>query len=202
MEEQSLLIVDDHELFRAGVAGLIMAEQLPFQVSEAASVAEAISLIDRQPFDCIVLDYDLPDDTGLAVLAHVRQRGLDCRVIMLTGTGSREVARIAHATGADAVLAKRGDGLELLGALQGITKPFISRHLEMDPEQRRILDSLTNRERETLSILLRGASTQEVADELGVSFKTAETHRTNLMSKLDAHSYGDLIRCARELGLS
>ncbi len=197
-----ILIVDDHELFRAGLRALLAAVYGEDELREAASGAAAFAALQQEPADILVLDHDLPDRSGLEVLRQVRQEHPAVRVIMLTGSHSAPLIDDLLAAGASAVLAKRGKGDELLNAIDcADVSPLISPAFDDDRRRARELEALTRREREALELLMQGLSTQQLADAMSVSFKTAETHKTRLMSKLQVHSAAELIVKARSLGL-
>lgn len=200
---KSLLLVDDHEIFRAGVTGLIGAVYPEFTLYEAASAEEATRILGEQHIDLVVLDHELPDTNGLELVPILRREYPDLTIVMLTGAHSGALVRQLVNSGASAVLAKRGSGDELLeiinqnlGADTYVSDSFSDELARVD-----VIDKLTNRERECLNLLLKGLSTKQIADQMQVSYKTADTHRSNLMTKLNVHSYGQLVALATDMKL-
>lgn len=199
---RQILIVDDHELFRSGLRALLGTVYGDEQISEADSGESALRYLAGAVVDVLVLDFDLPDQTGLEVLRQVRQRFPAVKVIMLTGSHSAPLIDELLVCGASAVLAKRGKGDELLEAIDSTeVEPIVSEAFDADRARAQELLQLTRREREALELLVNGLSTQQLADAMSVSFKTAETHKTRLMAKLQVHSSTELVLKARSLGL-
>jgi DNA-binding NarL/FixJ family response regulator len=198
---KTLLLIDDHELFRAGVVALLSSTER-HNILEASNGTEALEIAKTSKLDVIVLDYHLPDTNGLDLLKLLRDSQPHCKIIFLTGSQSGSLAKQALASGADAVLTKRGDGTELLETIATETiNPVIGATVQSELEKIAVLDQLTSREHQALSILLSGASTQQLAKGMSVAFKTAESHKTRVMSKMGVHSYGELIAQARKLGI-
>lgn len=198
---RKLLLVDDHEIFRAGVSGLIGSVYPEYELLQAGDATSAVELMESNSIDIIVLDHELPDTNGLDLVPKIRQSHPDIKLIIMTGAHSGTLVRKFVAAGADAVLAKRGKGDELLEILGEETRDdaFVSDSFADDLAKTDVLKQLTPREAECLELLLDGLSTQQIADAMSVSFKTAETHRSNVMSKLDVHSYGELIALAADI---
>ncbi|XOV89750.1 MAG: response regulator [Pseudomonadota bacterium] len=199
-----ILVADDHEIFRMGLRTYFDSRPDLQLVGEARSVAEALDHIRASPPDILLLDYHLPDGTGLDVLSALRQeRKLSFAVIMLSGTVSPQILADSLAAGVSALVAKRGSIDDLSNAidLQIRQREFISPEFQAILRESEILGTLTRRENEVLLLLLTGLTLQEVADQLSVSFKTAETHKTRILQKLDVHSLQGLLARARALGL-
>ena len=200
--KKTVLIVDDHELFRAGIVGLLSAVHPEFNLLEASSGGEALRMLNAEKVNLVILDYGLPDIDGLALLPSMRNSHPGVNVILLTGVHSGELVKELTAAGAYAVLAKRGSGDELLAVMdETFSDVYVSESFHGDIELAKALEVLTPRERETLTCLVDGLSTRQIADKLTISFKTAETHRTRIMNKLDVHSYAELLGVVRKMGL-
>ena len=197
------LIVDDHEIFRSGLIGLLSSVYPDAQLLEASDAAGAYQHLESTEVDVVILDHEMPETNGAEIFDTIKERFAGTRVIFLTGLHSGVLVKNLVSKGAVAVLAKSGSGDELLKVIDAaISKDtYVSKAFDEDLTKAGVFDSLTKRERESLSLLIRGMSTQKVADEMGVTFKTAETHRTSLMSKLDVHSYPELIAWSTERGL-
>jgi DNA-binding NarL/FixJ family response regulator len=200
--KKTILIVDDHELFRAGIVGLLSAVHPDFNMLEASSGEAALRIFNTETVSLIILDYGLPDTDGLALLKTMRNSHPEVNVILLTGVHSGELVKELTAAGAYAVLAKRGSGDELLAVMSDtFSDVYVSDSFQDDIEIAKVLEALTPRERETLTCLADGLSTRQIADKFSISFKTAETHRTRVMNKLGVHSYGELLGEVRKMGL-
>ena len=196
-------IADDHELFRMGLKLLLQSIEGCEVVVEANSGNALLLEMGEQSLDLVVLDYSMPDGSGLDVLAQLKALPATPKAILLTATATNLVLQQALDLGASALVAKAGDGAEVVSALDAIAqgRQYISSDFDALLQLRSQLDSLTAREREVLLKLLAGHSTRQVAEQLSVSFKTAETHRTRLMQKLDIHSFAELMQFAHSSGL-
>lgn len=199
---QTILIIDDHALFRAGVQALISVELPAFTLVEADNTLDGLELLHQSNIDQIILDYELPDSDGITFLAQLRASGFEQPVTILTGIQTASIVDRALSAGANQVLAKLGDGTELIRALTQPEKSLVSETFSTYSAGAELFNSLTKREKEVLHILIDGASTQEIATQLDVSFKTAETHRTRIMAKFDVHSYPELIAKSKQLGIT
>lgn len=199
----TFLVVDDHEIFRSGLIALLSSVYPNTRLLEAGNTRIASQLLEENKIDLLILDHEMPETNGAEFFDTIKNRYPDTRVIFLTGLHSGVLVKELVSKGATAVLAKSGTGEELLNVIDSeISKEtYISAEFSEDLQKAGIFDSLTRRERESLSLLVRGLSTKQMAEEMGVSFKTAETHRTSLMAKLDVHSYPELIAWATERGL-
>ncbi len=199
-----ILVADDHEIFRMGLRTYLDTRPDVDLVGEATSVSEALARIRTAPPDVLLLDYHLPDGTGLDVLRALQEeKRLAFAVIMLSGTVSPQILSDSLAAGVSALVAKRGSIDDLGEALdrQMHHREFISPEFQRILKETQILGTLTQRENEVLQSLLSGLTIQEVADTLAISFKTAETHKTRILQKLDVHTLQGLVGRARKLGL-
>jgi len=203
-EQLRILIADDHELFRVGIKSLIESIEGMLVIGEASSGQEAIAFIRQQPVDLLILDYSMPDGDGLSVLAALNEmKFANLAVIMLTAVGSPLIIDAAIEAGVSAVIAKKGSGQELVAAIKAVKQGerFFTNDIKVLLAEAEVLKFLTRRETEVLLSLLEGNDTQGVADTLSISFKTAETHKTRVMQKLDVHSTQALLGLSRQLGL-
>jgi DNA-binding NarL/FixJ family response regulator len=211
-----LLLVDDHVLFREGVAGLIRAQADLEVVGEAGSVAEAIAMAHTLPLDLILMDFSLPDGTGLdATLAILAERP-QTKIVFLTFHEDDERLFAAIRAGAKGYLLKNVSTSKLLAYLRGVQ----SGEAALTPEMTgRILDEfarlgthsrmatevpagLTDRELEVLRELATRASNREIADRLFISENTVKNHVRSILSKLNLQNRREAARFAREKGLA
>jgi len=180
-------------------------------VAEASDGLEAVALSIEHAPDVAVLDLWMPLLSGQEATRRIVESGCGTRVLVLSMHESAVHVHTALGAGASAYVVKSAASRELLEALdavssgKGYVSPAVARHV-VDTLQgcrgtANTLDALTAREREVLCMLADGLSTKEVAAQLGVSTKTAETHRASLMKKLDIHKVSALVRLAVREGL-
>jgi len=206
-----ILVADDHEIVRQGLRALLEAQPGWQVVAEAIDGREALDKAKRLRPDVVVLDVSMPNLNGLEATRQIRKALPETEVLILTMHDSEQLVREVLEAGARGYVLKSDAGRELVTAVESVRncKPyFTSRVSEI------VLDGylhggersdafnaprtvrLSPREREIVQLLAEGKSNKEVAVALHISVKTAETHRTNLMRKLDLHSISELVRYA------
>jgi len=196
-----ILIVDDEPLLLLALQRSFRAGEPGWEVVLARSGVEALEQLRLQPFDVLVSDITMPGMDGMALLAQVRADPLltDTTVIFMTAKDDRESMRAGMTAGADDYLTKPFTPAELLAAITGRLRrrelvPLKTTEARQSREQ---LDALlTEREREVLAQIGQGLVTKEIAAALGISPRTVDVHRTNLMRKLDLHNATALTRLA------
>ena len=208
-----VLLADDHGIVRRGLRGLLEAEGLTI-VGEAADGLEAVHLCEEQHPDLVILDIGMPKLSGLEVAARAQKMTRPPGVIILSVHGDESYIMRALAAGARAYLLKSATDEDLIPAVRAVAsgKPFFSpgvtavlvedyiRRLQ----QRGLTDSyhlLTDREKEVLQLLAEGRSNKEVASLLNLGLSTVETHRANLMQKLNLHNTAEIVLYAVRKGL-
>ena len=202
------VIADDHAIVRAGLRtaletpDLIEVDGIKV-VAEAANGLQAIAALRQHRPQLLLLDVQMPHAGGLEVLVEARRWSPDTRIVVLTGVMA--VGKISElvSAGVDGLFSKGEDNAELYRQLPNILRgrrhiaeSFV-RMLQDAPEQ----TALSARERQTLNLIVAGRSNKEIAATLGISAKTVDRHRTNLMQKLDVHSVAQLIAYALREGL-
>jgi DNA-binding NarL/FixJ family response regulator len=208
-----ILIADDHEIVRQGIRSLLEAHP-GWEVSgEAKDGREAVELSKALRPDLVLLDIGMPTLNGLDAARQILANCPLTRVLVLTMHDSEQVVRDVLAAGARGFLLKSDAGRDLLTAVEALQRHstfFTSRVAELVLEgylnPHRISESigrnrLTPREREVVQLLAEGKTSKEVAMVLNLSVKTTETHRTNIMRKLDLHSVADLTLYAVRNGI-
>lgn len=197
------IIADDHALLRNGMRQMLEDAQLAEIIALAQDGLEAISLVRTHQPDLLLLDIAMPGAQGLEVFNEVRRWSPQTRVIVCTGLTSTGLLKKLITAGVDGLFMKRGDPQSLLDAvprvLEGekeVAKDIIAL-LEDAPQS----SDLTPRELQILSLLTNGFSNQNIGERLGVSAKTIDNHRTNLMRKLGVHSQAELLAYALREGL-
>jgi DNA-binding NarL/FixJ family response regulator len=197
-----IALIDDHEIFRVGLRALLGSARDVEIVAEASDAASAIKIIrDHQP-NLVILDYSMPGLTGLEVMQTIKERYSGVRVILLTASRSEAVVSEALAKGVQAVVMKQDASDELLQAIRHIDKQdaYLSKSVAALAERHDNLASLTQREKQVLRMVAQGYRNREIAESLHISLKTVDTHRTNLMRKLNLHSLVELVDLANKTG--
>ena len=208
MSPVRILVADDHEVVRRGVCALLEGHA-GFEVcDEAVDGREAVEKAKRSLPDVVILDIGMPGLNGFDAARQIRSVSPDSEVLILTMHESEQVIREVLAAGARGYVLKSDAGRDLITAVEALSRHktfFTSRvaemvlqkYLEGNPELvKSETTSLTPREREVVQLVAEGRTNKEVATTLNISVKTAETHRTNIMRKLDCHSLSELVRYA------
>ncbi len=213
MTKLRILIADDHELVRRGVRSLLESHADWEIVAEAADGAEAVQACKDSNPDLAILDIGMPNLDGMEATRQILALNPQIRVLILTMHDSEQVIREVIAAGARGFLSKADAGRDLIKAVEALQTHrtfFNSEAAELILNYylggNRTTDSvskgiLTQREREVAQLLAEGKKTKEVAMSLHLSVKTAETHRTNIMRKLNLHSIADLTLYAVRNGI-
>lgn len=206
-----LLLVDNHTLVRAGLRALLQNLEGIQVVAEAGDGREALRLIEIHQPDVVLMDIAMPEMNGLEATARIVKEYPHVRVIILSMYANEEYVLQALRSGAVGyVLKDAGLGeleLALRASVQGETylSPAVSKHVIADYVRRvgeeSTLEQLTSRQREILQLIAEGRTTKEIADSLYISVKTVETHRMQLMKRLNIHDIAGLVRYAIKAGL-
>jgi len=205
-----IMIADDHEVVRHGVRSLIETHSGWEVCGEATNGREAVERALLLTPDIVVLDVGMPELNGLDSARQILKMAPRTEILMLTMHDSAQLVHEVVAVGARGYVLKSDAGRDLLAAIDALCrhKPFFAPSVagvvldgyRRSQDGRSGLpsgnDPLTPREREILQLLAEGKSNKEVAVALGISVKTAETHRTNVMRKLEMHSVSELVRYA------
>jgi DNA-binding NarL/FixJ family response regulator len=203
-----VLLVDDHPLFRLGIATMLERQPDFEVVGQASSAAEALEIFDRVPTDLIVVDILLGSSTGIGLVRElVRRRAT--RVLGLSVLD--EPVRIAELLRAGALgFANKTQAFDqILDALRATVAgtAYIAPAIRAEVErlaggEKLPLEQLTRREYEVLSLLARGISNHAIGEQLAIRPRTAETHRQRIMKKLGTHSLAELVRLAARWGVN
>jgi len=199
-----MLLVDDHEMLRKGLRSAIEAQQGWEVCGEARTGREAVAKADELHPDIVIMDFAMPDLNGMEATRQIRAAAPNTEVLILSMHQSERLVREMLNAGAHGYLLKTDTGEFLIAALKALSehKPFFTPQVSavvlqgyLKPEVREGAE-LTPREREIIQLIAEGKATKEIAEVLGISVKTADTHRTNLMRKLKLHSTADVVRYA------
>jgi DNA-binding NarL/FixJ family response regulator len=211
----TILLCDDHRLFREGLAALLLQRQPAWQVvAQAGDGDEAVRLAGDLAPDVVVLDVAMPGTSGIEAARQIRAQSPHTRIVALSMYGDAHYRRRMLAAGASAYVLKNEAGADLVAAIQAVLRgeTFISPSLTAPSDHpaseaggRRSPDldfaSLTQREREVLGLLAQGRRTKEIAGELGISPKTVETYRGRIMLKLGVDTLAGLVVFAVRAGV-
>jgi len=205
-----IVIADDHEIVRRGLRSLLEAVAGWEVVAEAASGREALEKVQELHPNLAILDVGMPVMNGLEATRNIVKASPQTQVLILTMHETEQMVRDVLDAGARGYVLKSDAGRDLVSAVEAllqhrtffsprVSDMLLAAYLEgterpiSGPAQR---NRLTPREREIVQLLAEGKSNKEVAATLNISVKTAETHRTNIMNKLDLHSISELVRYA------
>jgi two-component system, LuxR family, response regulator FixJ len=196
MHQQSpvVFLLDDDPDVRDSLALLLRSVGLRTQAF--ASCAALRSGWDPSLIGCLILDIRMPGESGLQMLESLTGQGIDLPVIMLTGHGDLNACRRAFRGGAVEFLTKPVDEVALIEAVQSAIRLHIERRdkNEVTQQAKARLACLTSREREVLANIAEGLSNKQIAQLLGLSPRTVESHRANLFEKLEVNSLAQLVR--------
>src|SRR5687767_14250670 len=208
-----VLLADDHSIVRRGLRGLL-EDAGHSVVAEAADGLEAVRLAEEHQPDLLILDIGMPKLNGIEVAARTQKLTRPPGVIILSMHADESYIIRALAAGARAYLLKSATDEDLLPAVRAVTsgKPFFSPAVTgvlVEDYMRRLqargltdsFDLLTDREKEVLQLLAEGRSNKEVANLLNLGLSTVETHRANLMQKLNLHNTAEIVLYAVRKGI-
>jgi len=207
-----ILLADDHEVVRAGLRALLEEQSGWEVVAEAVDGRDAVDKASRLKPDAVIIDIAMPSLNGLEAVRQIVKAVPHTKVLVLTMYDSDPLIQQVLRAGARGYLLKSDAGRDLVSAIDALRRnktfftPKVSQmvlngYLGKSPKEREVEGEpeslrLTSRQREIVQLLAEGKSSKEVAAVLGLSVKTAETHRANIMRKLDCHSVTELVRYA------
>jgi DNA-binding NarL/FixJ family response regulator len=208
-----VLVADDHAIVRTGIRHVLEGQAGFTVVGEASNGAEALGLAQELTPDVVVLDISMPGVSGLQAAAELRRCCPDIRVLILSMHDNTEYVLESLRAGVHGYLLKDSAADELGAAIRAVCRgesffsPPIARRLgavvrgELTGERPGTLAQLTGRERQVLIGVAGGRTNKEIAQELGISHRTVESHRESLMRKLDVYTVAGLTKIALEEGL-
>jgi len=212
--KQRIFIAEDHTIVREGLRALLSSSPDFDVVGEAEDGRTAVRSVGKLMPDLLLIDLSMPKMNGIEAIREIRKGCPEVRIVVLTVHKTKEYILATLEAGADGYVLKDATHAELMLAIKSVLagKPYLSpgvagKVIEGYLKGRRALrpsspwDTLTRREREVLKLIGEGYKNKEIADELCISVKTVEKHRTNLMGKLDLHSVSDLTAFTMEKGL-
>jgi DNA-binding NarL/FixJ family response regulator len=208
MKATQILIADDHEVIRRGLRGIIESQEGWTVCGEACDGHEAVQLAEKLQPDLAILDITMPRLNGLDATRQVKQVSPKTEVLIFTMHDSEQLVHSVLGAGARGYLLKSGASKHLIPAIKALLNhtPFFSSKVAQlvlerylaggKPQDDFTAGRLTAREREVVQLLAEGKSNKEVAAILGITVKTAETHRAMVMRKLELDSFSELVRYA------
>lgn len=211
MSKIRVALVDDHQLVRDGIKALLKSTSDIEVVAEAGDGREAIALMARETVDVLVMDIAMSGLNGIDASQRIVDKYPDARIIMLSMYDSEEYVVRSMRSGARGYLVKNMAPVELELAIRKVAaggvylSPAIGDAMRLQllrqAPSAESIDILSSRQREILQAIAEGRSTREIADMLSISPKTVETHRSQLMQKLDIRDVPGLVRYAIRHGL-
>jgi two-component system response regulator FixJ len=193
-DEGVVHIVDDDEAVRQSLAFMLSAAGLPVRLYESATAFLAV--LKGVQNGCLITDIRMPDMTGIELLRELRSRACSRPAIVITGHGDVPLAVEAMKAGAIDFIEKPFDEEDILHAVRMALERSGNREGVDEPEVLAKLASLSERERQVLEGLVAGHPNKAIANDLGISPRTVEVYRANLMTKMQAKNLSDLIRMA------
>ena len=200
-----ILVADDHEIVRQGIRALLLVHPGWEVCGEAADGREAVRKTAELKPDIAIMDIGMPNLNGLSAARQILHHNPQTKVLILTMHSSEQVLREVLDIGAQGYLLKSDAGRDLMTAIEALQRNrtfFSSKAGEVVLDNFRkhktgpnnaVKEALTAREREVVQLLAEGKTTKEVAVILGLSVKTTETHRSNILRKLELHSVSELV---------
>jgi DNA-binding NarL/FixJ family response regulator len=208
----TIVVADDHPIVREGIRKLLELREDYEVVGEASDGEEAVRVVLEKRPDVALMDINMPGKSGVEATRLLGERGASTRVLVLSMLEGRSQVEDVLRAGAAGYVVKSAPPEDLFAAIDAVRagRPYLSRQVARppaeplaggaEPEQAG-LAALTEREREVLALIAEGHSSKEIAVALGVSLKTVDSHRSNLMEKLDIHKVAGLVRFAIRAGL-
>ncbi len=207
-----ILIADDHGVMRAGLRAMLEDESAVDVIGEAANGEEVLKLASELNPEIVLLDIGMPGIDGIEATRRLRKDAPQTKVLILSVYEDESLLREAIRAGASGYIVKRAAGEELIDAIQAVSRgymyihPAITRFLVSDlsptnDSVKGVLQTLTPREMEVMSYIIRGFTNRQIAETLFISQRTVEGHRASLFSKLNLKNRVELVEFAEKYGL-
>jgi two-component system uhpT operon response regulator UhpA len=204
-----VLLVDDHPLFRAGLAQVLGFEPDLHVVGEVGNAADAVEVARREPVDIAVIDVLMPTTSGISLASQILDVRPSCKVLGLSVLDEPVMIAAMLRSGASGYALKTQPPQEITEAIRTVLagERYLASTVARDEVMARVqnggnepLQRLTRREREIFDLLIRGHSNDEIGSRLFIARRTVETHRQRIMKKLATHSIVEMIRAAARQG--
>lgn len=194
------LVVDDHRSYAEALTMALARVDAIEPIACAHSVAEALDSVRRNSPDVVLIDWQMPDIDGLDAIGRVKAIRPATSVIVISGHASPELERLAHMSGAAAMLPKQSSVADIVNSIRRCSEGETLQGAKTGARPARVV-SLTPRESEILWLLAKGRDTQRIADELVISVHTVRGYVKTLRAKFGATSRLEVVAIARELGM-
>lgn len=214
MNKKRVLLVDDHQLIIDGLRGFIETNPDYVVVGEANTGTEAIRLAGVLSPHVILMDIEMPEMTGIQASEEIKRSFPEIKIIIVSMHNEKQLIKKLIDQGADGYLLKNSQQQEVMEAIERVLKnqPYFSQDVTLSllgksnertghSNDSMTTSQLTEREIEILKLVAQGMTNKEIGDSLNISHRTVDTHRTNLMKKLDVTNVAGLIRFAFKNGL-
>jgi DNA-binding NarL/FixJ family response regulator len=203
MKRPVVVIADDHMLMAEGLAKLVEGD---FDVvAKVESGRELLRVVARRPPDLALIDVSMPEMTGVETARELLEMAPDCKVILISMHSQAEMVREAFRAGASGYVLKRSAAAELLTAMWEVIKgnAYVSSSIAKEALSSLLAPAprLTSRQREVLRLVAEGRSAKEIASKLGIAVKTAQFHKTSIMTRLGIRTTAELIKYAIDHGI-
>lgn len=210
MSPISVLIADDHEIVRYGISTYLSSPEDIEVVAEASTGEECMQLFKKHIPDVCVLDIGMPDKNGIEIAHTIREHDTDTKILILSMHINNQILSDALEADINGYLLKSTDKADILNGIRAIMngqqvfsdpisnlmkKSFLNRGSQ---DNKKGNNKLTTREREILELIVKGFTSKEIAQKLYISPRTVDTHRANLMEKLELNNIAELVRYAIE----
>lgn len=211
MEKIKVLLVDDHQIVRDGIRALISDDPAINIISEASSASELYMKLETYKPQVVLMDINLPDETGIDITRNLKVTHPSVKILILSMHMTEEFVVNAIEAGACGYLPKNTTRKELLEAIKALhkgedyfneaisnilIKTYVKKAQSSGREKEVKHVELTRREREIITLFAQGSSNKEIADTLFISVRTVESHKNNIMNKLELKSTVDLVKYA------
>ena len=207
-----IVIADDHRIMRAGLRSLLNADSGLEVIGEATNSEEAMKLVHELKPDVVLLDIGMPGNENLNALKEIKSDSSEIRILMLTMHEDSELLQECLRLGANGYIIKRAAESELIDAIYAVQRGMVYVHPSMIqslvavPKKTKTKysepETLTHREIEVILLIVEGNTNRQISETLNISIRTVETHRSNIMDKLNLHSRVDLVRYVNEHNLN
>lgn len=216
VHKKTILIIDDHPLFREGLKAIIGRDNRFEVVGEAGNGREGLRLAKELKPDLALVDMSLPDQSGIQLTRELKNASLKTRIMIITMHSKVDYIVKAFQAGATGYVVKESAPERLIQGMDtvlegeyfmdsSVSHKVVEKFMQFPKKEAKITnasyDTLTSREQEIMVLLAEGLSSKEIAEKLFISPKTVDNHRTNILRKLNLHSTIELIRYAARLGI-
>ena len=216
VHKKTILIIDDHPLFREGLKAIIGRDDRFEVIGEAGNGSEGLQMARELKPDLVMVDMSLPDQSGIQLTRELKNASLETRIMIITMHSKVNYIAKAFQAGATGYVVKESASERLLQGMDVVLKgeyfmdssvshKVVEKLMQLPGKEIKITDAkyetLTSREQEIMVLLAEGLSSKKIAEKLFISPKTVENHRSNIFCKLNLHNTIELIRYAARIGI-